>query len=532
MHHLDNIIVSREKYEDSTTLCHRDSNAGVSEVVTHATTVPIQSADDVEETTTKCYARIDHTEANLPRIEIAPGRARSEPAATIGIAPRGIATHRGAHLKIGISREVQREKDPVHVQQKVYIFEDRDPLHESASEPRTTTATIVAQLETGDVRPVALSRNMKYGFSNGSPESPHTIVAPLHDDDEDVIKRLWSLESIGIMEDHHQNADSELDDHILAKFRRTAFINGFLYVQFPWKDSHPKLRDNKQLAFCRLVNQYQKLRKSPAAWAQYAKAIEDHMAAGFVEEAREYVFDDHRKSVGRSLLPLETLQTTVVEFEAIINSRPITPFRESDTFAHTLKPADFISPEVNIQVPPIPQIPQDFFDSSHKLAAWIKESLQVLDRFWDLWRSDYLAALKERQQLRIRQPRSSNITPGVGDVVIMGDNNTPRGLWPLAVITKLNYAPDKVARSAVVRTTNGKFLTRSITQLYPLELAAPQALEPNDNDTSKEKPALEQKRVQPLRAAKAAHRFITTNISINSPHLLSDGVDLLISRIH
>ncbi|VDO59885.1 unnamed protein product [Heligmosomoides polygyrus] len=127
MHHLDNIIVSREKYEDSTTLCHRDSNADVSGVVTHAITVPIQSADDVEETTTKCYARIDHTEANLLRIEIALGRARSEPAATIGTAPRGIATHRGAHFKI---------------------------------EPRTTTATIVAQLETGDVHPVALSRNM------------------------------------------------------------------------------------------------------------------------------------------------------------------------------------------------------------------------------------------------------------------------------------------------------------------------------------------------------------------------------------
>ncbi|VDP61261.1 unnamed protein product [Heligmosomoides polygyrus] len=104
MHHLDIIIVSREKYEDSTTLCHRDSNAGVSEVVTHAITVPIQSADDVEETTTKCYARIDHTEANLPRIEIAPGRARLEPAATIGTAPRGIATHRGAHLKIATTK--------------------------------------------------------------------------------------------------------------------------------------------------------------------------------------------------------------------------------------------------------------------------------------------------------------------------------------------------------------------------------------------------------------------------------------------
>ncbi|VDP12997.1 unnamed protein product [Heligmosomoides polygyrus] len=312
MHHLDNITVSREKYEDSTTLCHRDSNAGVSEVVTHATTVPIQSADDVEETTTKCYARIGHAEANLPRIEIVPGRASDN-------AP----TFHGTEATV----------------QKIIYF----PAN-------------------------------------------------------------W-------------NKISDLVVRHRIEWR-------FITLLSPWK-------------------------------------------GGFYEWLVALFKSAFQKSVGRSLLPLETLQTTVVEIEAIINTCPITPFRESDTFAHTLKLAHFISPEVNIQ-------------------------LQVIDRFWDLWRSDYLAALKERQQLRIRQPRSANITPGVGDVVIMGDDNTPRGLWPLAVITKLNYAPDKVAISAVVRTTNGKFLTGSITQLYPLELAAPQALEPNNNDTSKEKPALEQ----------------------------------------
>ncbi|KAK6045738.1 hypothetical protein COOONC_16757 [Cooperia oncophora] len=34
---------------------------------------------------------------------------------------------------------------------------------------------------------------------------------------------------------------------------------------------------------------------------------------------------------------------------------------------------------------------------------WYKEMLRLLDAFWEVWYSDYLSALRERQQLRIRQ---------------------------------------------------------------------------------------------------------------------------------
>ncbi|KAK5977662.1 hypothetical protein GCK32_020150 [Trichostrongylus colubriformis] len=52
--------------------------------------------------------------------------------------------------------------------------------------------------------------------------------------------------------------------------------------------------DNKQLAYCRLVNQYQRLHKTPSAWQQYVNTIEDHLKAGFIEEVDEHVHDNHR----------------------------------------------------------------------------------------------------------------------------------------------------------------------------------------------------------------------------------------------
>ncbi|VDO18631.1 unnamed protein product [Heligmosomoides polygyrus] len=64
----------------------------------------------------------------------------------------------------------------------------------------------------------------------------------------------------------NRNSDTEAQDRILTNFINTSkFIDGYLYVQFPWKEAHSKQQDNKQLAYCRIVNQYKKLRQSPQA---------------------------------------------------------------------------------------------------------------------------------------------------------------------------------------------------------------------------------------------------------------------------
>ncbi|VDP19340.1 unnamed protein product [Heligmosomoides polygyrus] len=58
----------------------------------------------------------------------------------------------------------------------------------------------------------------------------------------------------------------------------------------------------------------------------------------------------------------------------------------------------------------------------------------VLDSFWDIWHSDYLAALRERQQIPHRRKRSATKTPKEGDIVLMADDKLPRGQWPLGIL--------------------------------------------------------------------------------------------------
>ncbi|VDP08890.1 unnamed protein product [Heligmosomoides polygyrus] len=134
---------------------------------------------------------------------------------------------------------------------------------------------------------------------------------------------------------------------------------------------------------------------------------------------------------------------------------------------------DFISPEVNIQLPPVSQLSDQYQDVSYRLVDWYKETVKVLDSFWDIWHRDYLAALRERQQLPTRRKRSTTKTPKEGDIVLMADDKLPRGQWPLGVLMKICYGQDNVARSATVRTSSGRQLIRSLAHLYPLEISAP-----------------------------------------------------------
>ncbi|KHJ85116.1 hypothetical protein OESDEN_15163 [Oesophagostomum dentatum] len=191
---------------------------------------------------------------------------------------------------------------------------------------------------------------------------------------------------------------------------------------------------------------------------------------GFYERLVGLFKSAYRKAVRRDILPLQQLQTLVIEIEAILNSLPLTSYRDASNAPYIVKPIDFISPEVQLQLPPLDRSAPNV--SNHRLGDWYKETIKVLDRFWDIWYRDYLSAIVKRHQSRIRQGRSSPLAPQVSDVVLVTDKNVPRGQWHLGVITEVKRDKDGTVRSAVVRMPNGKSLSRSPNHLYPLEISA------------------------------------------------------------
>uniref|UniRef100_A0A7I4YPM3 DUF5641 domain-containing protein n=1 Tax=Haemonchus contortus TaxID=6289 RepID=A0A7I4YPM3_HAECO len=214
-----------------------------------------------------------------------------------------------------------------------------------------------------------------------------------------------------------------------------------------------------------------------------------------------------KKSVGRAVLKLEELQTVIAEIEAVINSRPITPFRESNISISALRPIDFISLEVELQIPQSNGLPCEFATFAHKLSEWYKESLKAWDKFWELWHTDYPAALRERHQLRMKQPKYTTAPPQVNDVVIVADDKLPRSHWPLGPVIKVNPSADDKSRAATARITNDRIITRSLAHLHPLEIRANDAQDPNSTQTRSSTMEPLPQRIQPKRAAKTLHKF-------------------------
>ncbi|KAK6744996.1 hypothetical protein RB195_011605 [Necator americanus] len=196
------------------------------------------------------------------------------------------------------------------------------------------------------------------------------------------------------------------------------------------------------------------------------------------------------KKLIRSKFPRET-QLEVNRME----HRPLLSISDTSSSPHVLRPIDFVSPQVELQLPSPHHNP--LYISPNRLSEWYKETLAVLNNFWDIWYKDYLSAISARHQHRIHQGRSSPLIPSVGDVVLIADKNVPRGQWPLAIITTIHRTKSNIPRSATVRIANGHELQRSINQLHPLEISAKE-----DPRPKKSRQQLQPTRIQPPRAAK------------------------------
>ncbi|KAK6744354.1 hypothetical protein RB195_011201 [Necator americanus] len=169
---------------------------------------------------------------------------------------------------------------------------------------------------------------------------------------------------------------------------------------------------------------------------------------GFYERLVGLFKSAFKKAIKHTLLPLSQFQTLVAEIEAVLNSRPLLSISDTSSSPHVLRPIDFVSPQVELQLPSPHHNP--LYIPPNRLSEWYKETLAVLNNFWDIWYKDYLSAISARHQHRIHQGRSSPLIP-----------------------------------------------SRSINQLHPLEISAKE-----DPRPKKSRQQLQPTRIQPPRAAK------------------------------
>ena len=176
-----------------------------------------------------------------------------------------------------------------------------------------------------------------------------------------------------------------------------------------------------------------------------------------------------RKMLKNARLTYEELLTSVVEIEMTLDSRPLS-YVSSEDIDEPLTPSHLLCGH-RVQSLPDYSLSEDEIQyqasvSHLDLTRRMKYLTKILSDFWKRWRSEYLIELREAHRHPYLQGGVENPI-NVGDIVVVHDENLPRGLWKLGRVEELVIGADGNIRAAVVRLSTRGF--RSATLKRPVQ---------------------------------------------------------------
>ena len=158
-----------------------------------------------------------------------------------------------------------------------------------------------------------------------------------------------------------------------------------------------------------------------------------------------------KKSVGRARLTYDELLTVLAEVEMILNSRPLSYVSSEDveeplTLSYLLIGHRVLNLPDTVVTCSEGDVNEDIDVSQESSSKRARHLSVIMEHFWKRWKTEYLLQLREYHQHcngddSVHQPR-------VGDVVVVHDDNCPRGFWKLAKVESL-LGSDELVRVAV-----------------------------------------------------------------------------------
>ena len=176
---------------------------------------------------------------------------------------------------------------------------------------------------------------------------------------------------------------------------------------------------------------------------------------GFYERMVRSVKTSVRKSVGKTPVPFKQMETTLIEVDACVNSRPLLQTSDSDTY---LTPSHFLvgrgcplNPPELAKLGLLSEVPH------------YPDYEKILVGFWEFWQRDYLRSLpplSNRKQI-------SNLK--VGSLVLIHEEHKKRLQWNLGLVENVYIGVDGKVRAARVKSKSSH-LVRPVQRLLWLEL--------------------------------------------------------------
>jgi hypothetical protein len=174
-----------------------------------------------------------------------------------------------------------------------------------------------------------------------------------------------------------------------------------------------------------------------------------------VKSVKSHLF----KVIGNTRLTFEELTTVMIQIEACLNSRPLTPMSPDPGDMQALTPGHFLIGE------PLTATPEPDLVSLpvNRLSRW-QLVQQLYQRFWRRWSNEYLTRLQQRPKWLQHR---TNVKEG--DMVLIKEENLPPLKWSLGRVTSTHPGDDDLTRVVTVWTSGGE-LKRPVTKLCLLPI--------------------------------------------------------------
>ena len=163
---------------------------------------------------------------------------------------------------------------------------------------------------------------------------------------------------------------------------------------------------------------------------------------------------------GEVLTVDEVFFTVIAEAESLLNSRPLVygGSRSSPTHVSALTPNHFFHGRASVNL-----TPGEFVERDMSLRRRWRHSQFLADQFWHRWRREYVPQLAQRSKWRTIKRNLCQ-----GDLVLLLEENVPRGRWLLGRVLAPIASADGLIRTVEVATKSRTYV-RPIGKLALLE---------------------------------------------------------------
>ena len=182
---------------------------------------------------------------------------------------------------------------------------------------------------------------------------------------------------------------------------------------------------------------------------------------GFFERLVRSVKELLRKELGKSRFNYEQLYTVLLEIESILNNRPLTYIYPNDLEECVTPNHLLYGRKLNFTSTNSSTAYDSHETANHQVVA------DIINQFWKRWLKEYVVNLRETHKFSNQNRLQPTVE--VSDVVLIHDENLPRSMWRMGVVTEVIHGADNQIRGAVARSNKNTLLKRPVNKLFPIE---------------------------------------------------------------